>query len=242
MPRPTLIDFETPVSTLAYSAARDEVVAWSLDPHQGALQGPLDLGFFRGRTLQLDLRTDQVALITEGSRLSRLLPAGRHLLPVGTGPGSIAPDQHLIFLDQSENLQFAWSRSDPLVRDSGAGRSLMGDCEVAIADPRTFFTTFLAGNECIDPAFVGRLVDQLLRTSLPRVLTCALAGSTSPDFVALQNRLLDLEPQILEQDLGPCGLACVRLSLYAPGNGHPIGEEGPSETETAGQRDDLRHN
>jgi len=118
----------------------------------------------------------------------------------------------------------------------------MGNAEVAIADPRAFFTTFLAGNKCIDPAFVGRLVDQLLRASLPRALTCALGGLASSDFAALQNRLVDLGPQILEQDLGPCGLTCIRLSLYAPGNSHSVGEEGPSPTETAGQREDLRHN
>jgi len=220
------------------AAARDEILAWPLEPGQGPLQGPLDLGFFRGRTIRLDLDDDQVALITEGSRLSRLLSAGRHLLPVEAGGLPAAPEANLIFLDLGASLQCSWTRSDPLVRDDVSGLSLVGECEVAVADPRAFFTTFLAGNCCADPAFVGRLVDRFLRTSLPHALAPVLAETDGGDFAAIQTRLLGLQPGILDPELGPCGLVCRRLSLYAPGGGVEV----PVTAETAGQREDLRHN
>ncbi len=218
-------------------------VEWTMDPGQGPLQGPLDLGFFTERTLCLDLSVTQVALLlTREGRLSRLFLEGHHNLPVGTGCGLLSPDQKLIFLDLGQRFRFSWSRSDHLVWGEGAGRFLLGEAAVAVKAPRTFFSTFLAGNDCLDPAFVTRLMAQVVRSALGEVLDQVLPNTRDMEFQDLQHRLRQLDPGLLTPLLEPCGLVCAGLSLYtlsASGEGKQAGHR---TRETAGQSGLIRHN
>ncbi len=214
MQEPNQTAFEASDSQPCLWEDSSPAVNWSMDPAKGSLQGPLDLGFFIGQTICLDLSAAQVALEAGEGRLSRLFLEGHHTLPVGTGPDMLYPDHHLIFLDLEHPLRFSWTRSDPVAWGPEARRFLLGECAVTINSPRAFFDTFLAGNNCLDPAFIQRLVEQVVRAALATVLVEILPPAEDLDFSAMQKRLLDLTPPVLDPNLEPFGLVCRALSAY----------------------------
>ncbi len=218
--------------------AQNNRVQWSLNPQGGPLQGPLDLGFFTGQTLCLDLSPKQVALVAGEGRLSRLFLGGHHILPVGTGIHLLSPNQRLIFLDLEQPFQFSFTRSDRVVWGQRARRSLLGACSVNIHSPEAFFASFLAGNEALDPGFVYRLLGQVIRSSLAETLTQILPEADDWGFQKVQDCVLKLKPTILRAHCDPFGLVCTDLSLYiAPPPTHSI-----TDGETAGQSYAIRHN
>jgi len=189
---------------------------WGLESGGGPLQGPLDLGFFHDQTFCLDLGPKQVALLTGEGRLSRLFPEGRHLLSIGDGSGRIDPCMQLILMDTGIPIEFEWTRSDPIRLTGDEPCSLLGRTALIIDDPEAFFTTFLAGHSCLEPAFVFRLLGQTVHAGLPPALDRVLPDEVRRNFSKLQAALLAVGSEILAAQLSPCGLRCMSLSLYVP--------------------------
>ncbi len=217
-------------------------VNWSIDPDQGPLQGPLDLEFFTGKTLCLSLSSNQVALCAREGRLSRLFLGGHHILPVGTGPNQLSPDQRLIFLNLDQPFRFDLTWSDHVVWGQRIRRSLLGTCSLKIKAPQSFYETFLAGNEFLDPAFVQRLIGQVARSSLVEVLAEKVPQPDDLEFQELQDQLLKMKPGVLESRCRPCGLTCDGLSLYTLPDASYARDQGTVPMETAGQSSIIRHN
>lgn len=184
---------------------------WSIDPEDGIIQGPLDLGSFRGRRLTLVLAEHQYALLTREGRLMGVYLDGAHTLDVGTGDNQIPLDARLIFLAAERTLDVVWNRRDPLAVAGRGGWQLIGGCNLVIERPARFYRTFLDASEAGDPGFVSRLVDQFVRG-----LVEELIGDIDPaaGIGAVQSRLTGLDREDLQDGLELCGLRCVNLALY----------------------------
>ncbi|MFO7609168.1 MAG: hypothetical protein R6X35_08200 [Candidatus Krumholzibacteriia bacterium] len=204
--------------------------AWSIDPEQGLVQGPLDLEFLRGHRVALHLEPGQIALLVQGSSLQAVFLDGGHVLDIGRGDGQIPPDCRLVFVAQDRGLDAAWTRDEPL--DAGEGVAVIGRCTLAITGPRRFYETFLAGLDAWDEPFLRRLARQSVQAALAGVLE-----GTDIDPMRLQARLTALDPAELDEELAPCGLSCVRVAFYTA---TPPVEGGQSAD--AGQFALVRHN
>ncbi|MBE0566965.1 MAG: hypothetical protein IH621_13475 [Krumholzibacteria bacterium] len=180
---------------------------WTIDPQQGLVQGPLDLEFLRGQRVALHLEPGQIALLVRGRSLQAVFLDGGHILDIGDGDGQIPPDCRLVFVAQTRSLDASWTRDDPL--DAGDGVAVIGSCTLAISGPGRFFETFLAGLEAWDEPFLLRLVRQAVQAAVAGMLE---GGEADP--LRLQARLTALDPAELDDELGPCGLACVRAAFY----------------------------
>lgn len=199
----------------------ESVVDWSVQPDQGLVQGPLDLGFLSGRKVALALEPGQVALLICEKSLQAVYLDGGHILDVGHGRGQVPCTGHMIFLAVGQGLDIRWSSVEPLeLGEDGPG--LIGHCTLVIEGPGRFHDTFLAGDDQWDETFILRLVRQATRSALERVL-----DGGDLDAGSLQARLSNLEPEDLDEELAPLGLACRRTALYTAA---PPIEIAPAET------------
>lgn len=208
----------------------EAVVDWSVNPDQGLVQGPLDLGFLDGQRIALTLQPGQIALLIDKSGLQAIYLDGCHMLEVGDLHGHLPADGHLVFLDVSRGLNVRWTADEP-VSAGGAG-GIIGNCTLNIAGPSRFFETFLAGVQEWDDEFIRRLVRQAARAAVERVLE-----GIDTDRVHLQTRLANLDPADLDEELAPLGLGCCRTALYTSA---PPVESSPADV--TGHFEGVRHN
>ncbi|MCP4573846.1 MAG: hypothetical protein GY838_15925 [bacterium] len=207
----------------------DAVIDWSVNPDQGLVQGPLDLGFLKGQRIALTLQAGQIALLIAKDGLQAIYLDGCHMLEIGTQRGQLPADGHLVFLDVSRGLNVRWTADEPVpAGDAG----VIGNCTLNIAGPGRFFETFLAGVDEWDDDFIRRLVGQAARAAVERVL-----DGTATDPVHLQTRLANLDPADLDEELSPLGLGCCRTALYTSA---PPVESGARDV--TGQFEGVRHN
>jgi hypothetical protein len=202
--------------------APDGITEWTMDPNQGTVQGPLDLGFFLDRTFRLVLKDDQVALLTEAGNLRSVYFGGTHLLEIGNDRGRIAPDCRLAFLDLGQVFKLSWSRMNPVVWGREHDQALIGKCSLRIIDAEKFYRTFLAGNRLWEPAFLQRLVEQVARGAVEALLTESGLEPRSVSFAELQARITRLHADDLTGPLEAFGLTCDNLAVYTAAP--PIGE------------------
>jgi len=185
----------------------DAVIDWSVNPDQGLIQGPLDLGFLSGQRIALTLEPGQIALLVDGGDLQAVYLDGCHVLAVGPEPDDMPVAGQLVFLDVSRGLDVHWTTEEPVSAD-GAG-DVIGNCTLSIDGPGRFFATFLAGVDEWDEEFIKRLVRQAARAAVERVL-----DGIAADPMCLQTRLANLDPADLDEELSPLGLGCRRTALY----------------------------
>ncbi len=197
-------------------------IAWSIDPAQGHIQGPLDLAFVDGQQMALALTPNQIALLIHLGQLQAVYLDGHHLISVGDADGQISPSCSLVFLALGEPLRLRWTRSRPLCWGSASDQKIIGSCDLCIDDPSRFFETFLHTPVCPEPEFVTRLIEQLVRGLFENILDDQSASE-------VQAHLTRFTPDDLIDDLGACGLRCTGLAVYtlAP----PI-EDGATAEET----------
>lgn len=224
-------DEQNPQATPAPAAedrvagSSDRATEWTMDPNQGTVQGPLDLGFFLDRKLRLVLKSDQVALLIAnetGGHLKSVYYGGTHLLEIGVGQGLIPSDCQLAFLDLGQVFRMSWTRMNPVVWGPEHDRSLIGKCAVRIVDPEKFYRTFLAGNRYWEPAFLQRLVEQVARGAVETLLQESGFEPRSVSFAQLQAGITRLHAEDLTGPLEACGLVCENLAVYTAAP--PIGE------------------
>lgn len=223
-------------------------IAWSIDSADGLLQGPLDLGFLRGRRLSLTLYDGQTALLLGEGRVQALFGRGRHELEIGAGAKGIDPEWRLLFLVPGAGLALRWTAESRLRCGGESGPSLIGTCLLDIADPRTFHDTFLAGAEALDPAFTLVLIDRLVQSVVAARLQPLHSGAAGRSPTELQAQLTGMGPEVLADELAPCGLVCRQLALYtarAPVDQDRSPRPAVTEAESipmSGHSEDLRHN
>lgn len=204
-------------------------VAWSIEADQGAIQGPLDLEFLRGKRLSLVLSEGQQALLVHKGQLRAVYLDGAHYLEIGTGRQQIDPSCHLIFLAMDEPLHLNWSPSAPLRWGPLAHQTLIGSCALRIEWPRRFFDTFLQGVPMPDPDFTVRLIQQMVRGAFESILQTDGETEAPPSAAEIQARLTGLTPQDLNEELNTNGLNCTNLAVYT--SAPPI-EDGQSAPRT----------
>lgn len=204
------------------TAAAAEITEWTMDPAQGSVQGPLDLGFFANRSLRLVLQRRQVALLTGGGHLKGVFFAGAHVLDVGEDGDRIPPDFQLAFLDLDQVFTLSWSRMNPVLWGRDRDQALIGKCSLRITGPEAFYRAFLAGNRYWEPAFLQRLIEQVARGAIEAVLADAGLDPRSVSFTELQARITRLHAQDIACHLEVCGLGCENLAVYTAAP--PVGE------------------
>jgi len=209
---------------------------WTLDHRQGLVQGPLDLEFLRGRKMSLALEPGQMALLVQEGDLQAVYLDGAHYLDIGHGAHQVPAGGKLVFLAADRHINLNWSHQDPLFLGQGNGPAIIGGCSLAIEAPARFYRTFLNTPETPDPAFLTRLIDQLVRGVIEDFLGELFDGMASGP-AEIQPRLTRLVPEELDDELAPCGLACVNLAIYTAAP--PVDTEFGVEVsqETAGQLD-----
>jgi len=223
-------------------------IAWSVDSADGVLQGPLDLGFLRGRRLSLTLYEGQTALLLGEGRVQAVFGSGRHELEIGAGAKGIDPEWRLLFLVPGAGLAFRWTAESPLRCGGEKGPSLIGTCLLDIADSRAFHDTFLAGAEALDPAFTLVLIDRLVQGLVAAWLQPLHPETARRSSTELQTQLTGMGPEVLADELAPCGLVCRQLALYtarAPVDQDRFHRPAVNEAEPipmSGHSEDLRHN
>lgn len=200
----------------------DRITEWTMDPNQGTVQGPLDLGFFLDREVRLVLKDGQVALLTAAGNLRSVFFGGTHLLAIGDDRGRISPDCQLAFLDLDQVFKMSWSRMNPVVWGREHDQALIGKCALRIVDAERFYRTFLAGNRLWEPAFLQRLVEQVARGAVESLLTESGLEPGSVSFAELQARITRLHAEDLAGPLEAFGLTCDNLAVYTAAP--PIGE------------------
>lgn len=208
----------------------EAVIDWSVNPDQGLVQGPLDLGFLDGQRIALTLQAGQIALLIDGDGLQTVYLDGCHVLAVGSGRGDLPTDGHLVFLDVSRGLNVRWTAEESV--SAGAGGEIIGNCTLTISGPGRFFETFLAGVDEWDEDFIRRVVRQAARAAVERALE-----EVASDPLRLQTRLANLDPMDLDEELVPLGLGCSRAALYT--SAPPVETAIPDVT---GQFEGVRHN
>ena len=187
---------------------------WSLDPANGPIQGPLDLGLLRDRILALHLAEGQQALLVADQLLKAVYLEGVHYLEIGTGRGRIDPSGSLIFLAADGSLPLRWTREQPLRWGPEPHQNLIGSCTLRVGWPTRFFDTFIQGHETPDPAFIMRLIGQVVGAFFEERLAGSVGMNGTPTPSEIQTRLTHLEPEDLDEDLNPCGLGCTHLAVY----------------------------
>jgi hypothetical protein len=218
---------------------------WTLDHRRGLIQGPLDLEFLRGRKVSLVLEPGQLALLVENGELQAVYLDGAHYLDIGHGNHQVPAESRLIFLACDRDINLNWSREAPLLLGPGQREALIGGCSLTVDAPARFYQTFLNTPELPDPAFLIRLIDQLVRGVLEEFLIDLFGSGTLPGPMEMQSRLTRLAPADLADHLVPCGLACVNLALYtaAPPVGDGYGSrDSEMPQETPGHLDPVGHN
>ncbi len=227
--------------------ANEGPLEWTLDHRQGLIQGPLDLEFLRGRKISLVLEPGQLAMLIQDSDLKAVYLDGAHYLDIGHGNHQVPADSRLIFLAANRHINLNWSHQAPLSLDPNRDEAIIGGCSLTIDGPARFYRTFLDTPEILDPEFLVRLIDQLVRGILEEFLGNLFDPAAPPGPAEIQSRLTRLTPEDLADDLAPCGLACVNLAVYTAAP--PVDDEfvvqipqGTGAQETTGHLNGVRHN
>jgi hypothetical protein len=195
--------------TWEYQVSEKKQLRWSIEPRDGFVQGPLDLGFLRGKHMLLELAPSQVALLIRGGELRAVFLEGAHHLAIGHGEGRIPPDGRLVFLAADRPLELRWDRERalrPAGRDGSPAAVVRGRCACRLKAPSQFFDAFLRHSEDAGTETILRVVETLVLARLEAVL----AGAE--DVTAAQ-ALRDLTAETLGLELRPYGLDCESLEL-----------------------------
>ena len=228
------------VKTLEYQPSSEDVLAWSMADAGEAVQGPLDLGFLRGKVLQLVLQERQVALQVEDGRLLAVFLEGNHTLRIGPGAGELSPGSEIVFLNLASSLELSWKGdAHVLVREGDEEPRelrLVGECACRIAAPEAFYAAFLRHAEHEGPHLTRRVLDALIRARIEQHLgELAAERQLDPDRFATE--LERLGPEDVAPGLGRLGLSCQALAVRAAGKPSPA-----AAPETAGQSGESRVN
>ncbi len=187
---------------------------WAMDPQQGRIQGPLGLNKLDGQRLSLILQEGHQALLVQDGHLKAVYLDGAHYLEIGSGQHQVHPACDLIMMDQSEPLQLSWPRSAPLIWGQDEHEALIGSCTLSVDWPSRFFANFLQGHDNPDPGFTTRMIDQMVRGLFAEILTTDDGNEMAPGPGDIQERLMQLMPDDLNDDLHNCGLNCTQLAVF----------------------------
>lgn len=210
-----------------------EVIYWSIDPADGTVQGPLDLGFMRGKVLHLTLAPGQIALHICQGELRAVFLEGVHAMRVGRLSSDLPVDSAIIFLVIDKPLRFRWEGADAVTVHGQDGKEqeirLRGEGECHIVGPERFHSAFFRHCEQETGPFLHRVVECLLRSQIEKRLNEVPEPDAGVSASAPADRLAALEPADINSGLAEFGLACSRLEVQAD-----IPSQQPS-TQTAGQ-------
>ena len=220
---------------------QDQLLEWSMDTSGEFTQGPLEMGFFKGNKIGLNLEPGQLALLATGSQLRAVFLDGGHVLDIGTRSGQIQPESRLIFLAIDRPLDLRWTFGSPIDLPGPGKRHIIGNCQLNISEPSRFFDTFLEKTAASDSDSVTENIEKVTRQTLTEFL--ASACSEGPGFQAcLQTTLMSLKAESLTEDLLGFGLTCSHLALYTAQPPVEDGAEATEHEETAGHSRHLAHN
>jgi hypothetical protein len=220
---------------------QDQPLEWSMDGRGSFLQGPLEMEFFRGRKVFLNLTEGQLALLVEQDDLRAVYLDGGHILDVGTRPGQVGIKSSLIFLAIDMLPVLRWTFGNPLALPGPARRHIIGSCELLLNGPSRFHAAFLCDPANLAPEILSDRIEKTVR----QCLSDYLVESCPPDAegsAELQSILMNLQADVLSEELSGFGLTCNHLALYTsdpPVEGSPGGQ---AEHETAGHSPQLAHN
>jgi len=194
----------------------EDVIYWSIDPDEGLIQGPLDLGFMRGKLLHITLSPQQLALHVQSGELQAVFLEGTHALRVGPAQGQLPQESELLFLQMDHPLAFLWSGADsvwvPTQDDQQQELRIDGQCNCLISGPERFYATFLRNAESQGEPFMRRLIDTLIRSQCERRLGQELHGRPLT-AEAVSTAATKLTPEDLSPELTKYGLCCSQLAL-----------------------------
>lgn len=197
----------------------DNLVEWTPSPEGYLAEGPLELTFFEGKTLVVNLDMDQLAFIQNSNTLHKIYMEGTHHLKVGSGSGETPVDSTLVFVRCDVPLTLRWRRQSSLLIDTGLAEGhqlpLRGQCTLAITDPTMFYERILVGLEPLDQDRLGNVLDTMVRAQLESRLH-NLVERRSLDPVQAQVLLAGLGAADLAEDLAEIGLGCVQLAVFTP--------------------------
>ncbi|MFH1843184.1 MAG: hypothetical protein ABIF77_08240 [bacterium] len=194
----------------------EDVIYWSIDPDEGLVQGPLDLGFMRGKLLHLALSRHQLALHVRSGELQAVFLEGTHAMRVGPARGQLPQDSELLFLQMDLPFAFLWSGTEsvwiPTRDDQPQELRIDGECNCLITGPERFYATFLRNAETQGEPFMRRLIDTLIRSQCAQRLGNELHGRplTTEAVSAAAAKLI---PEDLSPELAKYGLSCSQLAL-----------------------------
>lgn len=211
----------------------NQILEWSVDRQSGLVQGPLDLGFLRGRRVMVTLEPGQMALLIGENRLQAVYLDGGHILEIGNGHRQVPTSSCLVFLAADQDLGLRWTKLDP-IRGQGLPESgVIGHCQLSIDGPTRFYETFLAGTTAWDEQSLRNAVDAATRRALEGLFEpCADRSETE-----VQTRLTNLDHEQVSELLAEYGLCCHQIAAYTADP--PIE---PDESARAGQFGQLVHN
>ncbi len=192
-------------------------LVWTVDSENGLVQGPLDLGFFCGKKMLLDLGEKQVALLIDESAVQTVYLAGTHQLHIGNGKGGIAPDRQMLFMATDCPIKLRWKKHSSIwvsnIAEFPEEIKIIGSCSCEITGPGRFYQTFLANIETIDVDFITRVIDSLVRSQIESWLSDLFDGYPY-NAVELQSRLTGLDPDTMNDQLEQYGIACRSMAIY----------------------------
>ena len=191
-------------------ADEENILEWTVDRQNGLVQGPLDLGFLRGRRVLVALEPGQMALLVADNRLQAVYLDGGHILEIGNGKRQVPTTSCLVFLAADQELRLRWTKLDPVQGKGLPATGAIGHCSLAVDGPASFYDTFLAGTTAWDEQSLLRAVDAAARRALEEMLE-GCAGLSESE---LQTRLTELDAEQLSEFLAEYGLRCNQIAVY----------------------------
>jgi hypothetical protein len=216
-----------------------EVVYWSIDSADGTVQGPLDLGFMKGKVLHLTLAAGQIALQIRKGKLQTIFLEGVHARRVGNMTGDLEPNSELLFLALDRPFAFAWRGQDAIWLTDDQGdqyeMKISGEGACQIKGPEAFYAAFLRNAEHTGEPFAQRVIAALVRSQIEKKVNAEFDGSVQ-ELTTLASNLGTLTPADINPLLSEFGLSCTMLSVQ-------ISSSSPTPAgQTTGQSADTRVN
>jgi len=187
-------------------------IAWTTDPADGVIQGPVDLCCLAGKLLHLVLERGQVALMCAGGNHKAFFQDGGYLLRIGDG--GLPTNGLLYFMHTEHTFEIPWEQVIPVPRSEVSDpvtRLASGSFDVRIESPIRFHAEMLK-----DRSGEGEAIcrDVLARV-MPTLLTIRLAHACGRESTRTRQRevLAALDPDDLNPDLAPYGLSCPALRI-----------------------------